>query len=73
MSSKRMLSKRQCIFVIVVLPILLIPAFIILRIAEPKHDMEMILLKGLPRDPQHLVRKSTNKSGKTRIIFVLNS
>ena len=66
MPSKRMLSKRQCIFVIVVLPILLIPAFIILRIAEPKHDMEMILLNKLPRDKQQLLRKSANKSGKPR-------
>ena len=71
MSSKRMLSKRQCIFVIVILPILLIPAFIILRIAEPKHDMEMILMKGLPRDKQHLVRKSTNKAGKCRMSVIV--
>lgn len=34
MSPRRMLSRRQCVFVIVVLPLLIIPAFIVLKHAD---------------------------------------
>ena len=66
-----MLSKRQCIFVVVVLPLLLIPAFIILRIAEPKHDIDTLVLKRLPEDVKHLVRKPSNQPGETKIALLL--
>ena len=64
MTSKRMLSKKQCIFVIVIMPLLLIPAFIILRMAEPKYDIDLLLSKHLPPDIVHMARKSTNQPSK---------
>ena len=64
MTSKRMLSKKQCIFVIVIMPLLLIPAFIILRMAEPKYDIDLLLSKHLPPDIVHMARKSTNRPSK---------
>ena len=67
MSSKRMLSKKQCIFVIVILPILLIPAFIILRMAEPKYDIDMLLSQQLPADTYQMVRKSSDQPRKFNI------
>ena len=60
------MSKKQCVFVIVILPLLIIPAFVILRLADRKLDDDVFLLpapKMAPLIQPATVREVTKLNG----------
>ena len=63
MPSRKMLSRRQCIFVIVVLPLLIVPAMVILKHADGGLSEVFIPPKRASQDG--VVKKSFHRANLT--------
>lgn len=71
--SRRMLSKRQCVFVVVVMPLLIVPAIIIIQHADGHID-EIFLPPPLRRvsSPARTLQRANDTAGitKTTLDFI---